>query len=1049
MPRKKEPEVPTGWRLRHTLRGHKVKINNIAWAPDGSWLASAADDGTVRVWNPETGKQLHLLEHAKGKHEKFVFHIGAMSDGHTLVSGTRDCLKVWDAIEGKLIHTLTQYGPLVVPIPGGEYLLTTSGKDEKVVCLVSLAGGEEWRSAKTDFVYGPFAAATPDGRYVIVSFGVSLAVFEVSSGKVVDNLLEHQPQSHDTFGNDIHALAVSPQGTHLAAGSEDKRIYIYNLESRRLERTLEGHTEMVTGMSFSPDGRLLVSKGWQENIRLWDTETWQELSVVRENQGSTYVGVTPRFHPKQNDVLATFGGNQLAVRVWDLDLDEIVRKDGLQTSVSYVTAKIALTGDSGVGKSGLGLRLAKHEFIRTESTHGQQFWVVDQLGTTRADGTLCEVVLWDFAGQADYRIVHALFLDDIDLGLLLFDASNPQEPFGGVLYWLKHLQNSGKATRQILVAARVDRSQPVVTTNEIDEFCRENGIAGGYVATSALEGTGISELMERIRTQIGWDEMSTTVTTQTFRQIKQFVLGLKEQTSQRRIVTWPELRQMLEATDPNWAFTDVEMQTAVGHLQKHGYVTLLRTSIEGGVVLLQPELLINLASSIVLTARGTKEGLGSLDEDRLRRGEYSLPEVKVLAEEERASLLDGAISLFLGRAICFREQLGSQTLLVFPELINVRPPAKSAQHFEDGPTYRLTGSVEHIYASVVVLLGYTNTFTRSERWTHRAQFEADGYICGFQQTEHREGEIELVLYYGPGVPASIKMLFEGLFETYLKRAKAVIRKYVPVICPRCGTRQQRNAVIDRLENNKDFIGCSECLQRISLSAPDELTKLPPREAEIVTSEQVRSSRQAKYEEALVYVKREVQSKNLEAPTCFISYAWGDSELETWVAGLATDLAKAGVDVILDQWDNMELGASVSRFVSRLSTAKYVLVIGTPQYVTKRDNVRTDHPTQGYVLSAEADLIEHRLTQGSEDVKKTVVPLLVAGTPETAFPALLQGRVYASFQDESQYFLSLFDLLLTIFGLMRDPAMRELRATIRPPNGGSPRTPGSATNSPSL
>jgi hypothetical protein len=121
MPRRKsaDAEVPASWRLRHTLRGHTKKINNIAWAPDGRWLASAADDGIARVWDPDTGKQLHLLRHAKKEDdERFVFHIGAMSDGRTVVSGTRDCLRVWDAIDGNLVRTLDGYGPLVVPIPG-------------------------------------------------------------------------------------------------------------------------------------------------------------------------------------------------------------------------------------------------------------------------------------------------------------------------------------------------------------------------------------------------------------------------------------------------------------------------------------------------------------------------------------------------------------------------------------------------------------------------------------------------------------------------------------------------------------------------------------------------------------------------------------------------------------------------------------------------------------------------------------------------------------------------------------------------------------------
>ena len=51
------------------------------------------------------------------------------------------------------------------------------------------------------------------------------------------------------------------------------------------------------------------------------------------------------------------------------------------------------------------------------STHGQQFWLLEQLCKKRQDGTECEAVLWDLAGQPDYRLIHALFLDDADLAL--------------------------------------------------------------------------------------------------------------------------------------------------------------------------------------------------------------------------------------------------------------------------------------------------------------------------------------------------------------------------------------------------------------------------------------------------------------------------------------------------------------------------------------------------------------------------------------------------------------------------------------------------------
>ena len=65
---------------------------------------------------------------------------------------------------------------------------------------------------------------------------------------------------------------------------------------------------------------------------------------------------------------------------------------------------------------------------------------------------------------------------------------------------------------------------------------------------------------------------------------------------------------------------------------------------------------------------------------------------------------------------------------------------------------------------------------------------------------------------------------------------------------------------------------------------------------------------------------------------------------------------------------------------------------------------------GYVVSAEVDLLERRLVLGSEPVKATVLPLLVKGEPAEALLPLLQGRVYADFRNDNQYFVALFELV---------------------------------------
>jgi len=90
--------------------------------------------------------------------------------------------------------------------------------------------------------------------------------------------------------------------------------------------------------------------------------------------------------------LATLGEEDTIIRIWNLDMDALLG-DAVaslstgQPAVCYTTAKLVLVGDSGVGKTGLGWRLAHGEFKEHASTHGQQFWAIPQLGLKRADGT--------------------------------------------------------------------------------------------------------------------------------------------------------------------------------------------------------------------------------------------------------------------------------------------------------------------------------------------------------------------------------------------------------------------------------------------------------------------------------------------------------------------------------------------------------------------------------------------------------------------------------------------------------------------------------------
>src|ERR1044072_825031 len=584
-------------------------------------------------------------------------------------------------------------------------------------------------------------------------------------------------------------------------------------------------------------------------VQFWRCD-WGKQVMLLEEPIPEYRMAGLAFNPK-TAVLAALDQMRKEIRIWDLDFDDILGA-AEREDVFYTTAKSALVGNSGEGKTGLGWGVVHGEFKAHPSTHGQQFWVIDEWGTTRGDGAQCEAVLWDLAGQPDYRLIHALFLDDVDLALVLFDPTNRQEPLKGVKYWLKHLareRHDGRKRRVVLVGARADRGVPTLTRGELEEFCGQHGVEA-YVRTSALTGEGLEESLARVKSSIVWEEMRATVTTKTFKRVKEFVLSLKESTEIKGVLVSPEsLRARLEAKDAQWKFSDAEMMTAVRHLANHGYVSVLRGSSGEETILLAPELLANLAASFVLEARRNEKGLGALEESRVLGGRYEFPDLKGLGREERDVLLDAAGVLFIEHNLCFRETLGPQTLLIFPALINQKRPVLEEAETVDDYSYRVTGAVENVYAALVVQLGYTNTFTRTNQWQNQAEYEtARGDVCGFRQTDEREGETEMVLYYAKE-KSGARLLFQGLFEQFLRGRDVTVTKFPPVECPKCYYRQQRTEIVKRIGEGRGFLHCGECGKKIALPKAGEEVALSTVDRERVGEEQERARRRTAFESA--------------------------------------------------------------------------------------------------------------------------------------------------------------------------------------------------------
>lgn len=644
------PPLPPGVKLLHTLEGHTGAVRTVAFDPQGRRLSSGGFNGVLRLWEVNSGTLIHAFA---GHHEN-IERVAFDAKGATLASASFDgTVNLWEVRSNRLLCTLeglersircVAFYPRGRRIVGGGVDGTLNISETRRGKLLSTIQAHE--SALNCLVFDPHGELLASGGH---DYKVNL--WEARSGKLLRTFEGHQ--------SELGSLAFDAKGATAASADFDGTVKLWEVQSGKLLRTLEGHTARVMTVAFSGDGRLLASNSNDHTIRLWNCETWDAVSVISEPVNSDWWTPALAFHPRLR-LLATAGSDPdtpeeercRLIYLWGLDYNLLLGARAAETvaepAVHHTTGKIVLVGDRSVGKSALGHRLIHGEFKEQASTHGQRFWPFPALGKRRTDGTECEAILWDFAGQPDYRLVHALFVDDADLALVLFDASDLRDPLHGVDFWLEQLQTGRSRCPVLLVAAKTDRGSCTLTPEELIAFCHRHGIVGP-IETSAYTGVGVVELVERMKSLIPWEDKAATVTTTTFKRIKDYVLGLKEAESDgQTIVTPEELRDRLEAIDASWQFTDAEMMTAVGHLENYGYVKRLRTSQGEERVLLEPERLNNLASSFVLEARRNLKGLGALEEKRLAT-DLQKAGVEVILDRWHNAQVGASVARFVAR----------------------------------------------------------------------------------------------------------------------------------------------------------------------------------------------------------------------------------------------------------------------------------------------------------------------------------------------------------------------------------------------------------------
>ncbi len=275
------------------------------------WIASAAADETVKIWDAKSGALLH---NATGYADE-VRSLAFSADSRWLETREeKSGAHFLDPASGK--------EPVVLPGNVSAQDVLKSSEDgrtlvvrdlDKSIRLVEVSTGNEIGRLPSNFKVDEIVAFSGDGKLLAEKRSYNaVLLWDVEAGHELTALTGHTDL--------LVSEAFSPDGHWLASGSDDHTIKLWDLATGRNLRVLAGHTDYVESVVFSRDSQTLVSSSGDHSIKMWDVASGKLIRTLTGHTDKVWKVVF-----SSDDRLLASASDDKTVRIWNASTGALVK----------------------------------------------------------------------------------------------------------------------------------------------------------------------------------------------------------------------------------------------------------------------------------------------------------------------------------------------------------------------------------------------------------------------------------------------------------------------------------------------------------------------------------------------------------------------------------------------------------------------------------------------------------------------------------------------------------------------------------------------------